>query len=175
MLENNYFNKLSKEYEPLTDKPGGEALIQFKKYFSRRNIIKTIRNKFAFHYSPIDLNNLSSGVPEEYELYIQANGSGNHLYYFAEVLANRAILRIIDNQDEFNAYKKLMREIPDVVKLLSKACDALIYEFLDRVEAKKGGFWKGYAEKLEFTQLPTLSDIKLPWFIDLTELSKDGT
>jgi hypothetical protein len=39
----------------LLDKSGRDSLAQIKRYFSKNNLIQTIRNNFAFHYAGDDL------------------------------------------------------------------------------------------------------------------------
>src|SRR5215510_7875427 len=71
MLQRDFFgSKLSKEYEPLMDESGRNSLTEIKRYFSKSNLIKDIRDNFAFHYSAEDLRNQIERINDNDALYI---------------------------------------------------------------------------------------------------------
>lgn len=52
LLTSAFFGKaLSKDYEQKFDAEGSASLSWLKKYFGRDNVIATVRNEHAFHYS----------------------------------------------------------------------------------------------------------------------------
>ncbi len=168
LLQTKYFGSgLSREYNPLSREDGEKALQEIKKYFGKPNLIEQIRNNYAFHYSPGQLDMVLPSVPEKLELYIEQEGSANNLYYFAEALANRALLQDMGDGDDFVAYKRLMSEVPKVANWFSRLCDALLYEFLNRMDE---GIWEGYAEEVKFGKLPSFLDIRIPWFTEPSEV-----
>ena len=128
-------------------------------------------NYYAFHYSPEELDAVLPTVPEELEIYVADEGSANTLYYFAEVLANRAILRSMQETDDSIAYTKLHLELPKVANWFSILAELLLVEFISRYEE---GIWDGFAEEIQFDNLPLITDIKIPWFTDISEVMKLG-
>jgi hypothetical protein len=163
-----YGSKISKNYEPALSAKGREALSQIKQYFRGTNNVAAIRNNYAFHYSPEELDSVLPTISEELELYVSDGGGANTLYYFAEVLAIRAILNSIDDKDGYSAYKKLTEELPMIAGWFIDFAEALLVEFLSKQEEN---LWDGFAEEVKFDKLPSISEIKIPWFTDTTELS----
>lgn len=164
-----YGSKISKSYVPALNTKGQEALSQIKRYFNGPNAVTEIRNNFAFHYSPEELDTVLPTVPEELELYVSDEGSANTLYYFAEVLAIRAILRTIDDRDSYSAYKKIVEELPMIAGWFIDFAEALLLEFLSKQEKN---IWDGFAEEVQFDTLPSITEIKIPWFTDTASLRK---
>lgn len=167
--KNFYGSKISKDYVPALSAVGQEALSQIKRYFNGTNSITHIRNNYAFHYSPEELDSVLPTVPEELEIYLSDGGGANTLYYFAEVLANRAILNTINEEDGFSAYKKLVEELPLVAKWFLDFAESLLVAFISRHEE---GIWDGFAEEVKFSTLPSITDVKLPWFTETSGLAK---
>jgi hypothetical protein len=171
LLQKGFFGTgISRDYK--LSKEAQDALGEIKNYFDRRNTIHRVRNKFAFHYSPDEMDRVLPGLPDELEVYIQEEGSANNLYYFAEVLANRALLRSIQVEDDQNAYHQLMEEIVKVTHWFTIVCDALMTEFLRR---HIDGIWEGHAEEVSFNDLPLFQSVQIPWFTDTSGLSLDKT
>ncbi len=164
-----YGSKISKDYAPALSQKGQEALNQIKRYFSGTNCVTHIRNNYAFHYSPEELDAVLPTVPEELEIYVSDGGGANTLYYFAEVLANRAILRTIDDKDGYSAYKKLVKDLPMVAGWFINFAESLLVEFISKYEEN---IWDGFAEEVQFDTLPSITDIKIPWFTETGELTK---
>lgn len=164
-----YGSKISKDYIPALSAKGQEALNQIKRYFNGTNSVTHIRNNYAFHYSPEELDSVLPTVPEELKVYVSDGGSANTLYYFAEVLANRAILRTIDDKDDYAAYKRLVEELPMVAGWFIDCAESLIVEFMSRHEEN---IWDGLAEEVHFEKLPSITDIQIPWFTETSDLAK---
>ena len=101
MLQRDYFrSKLSKEYDSLLDESGKNSLNEIKRYFSKNNLIKDIRDKFAFHYSSDDLQNQLQRSKDVGTLYIYLGyAHGNSFYSFADVLVGSAMLSKVPGAD----------------------------------------------------------------------------
>lgn len=162
-------SSLSKEYEPKLKGEGKEALNQIKKYFGSKNDIDNIRNKYAFHYSPKDIDYDLNLVPEDLEMYISDEGSANTLYYFAEVFVNHSILNDIDPENGLKAYNKYVKDIQLIANKFATVVDYLITEFV-----KKQGkdIWGSKGKKVEFLERKLITEIELPWFTDTSPLHK---
>lgn len=89
---------VSRDYEPSLSEEARDALSKIKSYFGRENLIHKVRKNYAFHYSPDELAAVLPSVSEDIDLYIDsAERILKNLYYFAEVLANTAMLSGIDH------------------------------------------------------------------------------
>ncbi|MFI5295975.1 MAG: hypothetical protein ACHQ0Y_13245 [Thermodesulfovibrionales bacterium] len=90
LLRKGYFGtRLSHEYDQHLDTEIKEALKSLKQYFGRDNLIDTIRNRFAFHYSPNDAKAiLEHSLPNEEMVMYMAPDEANTLYYASEFVVN---------------------------------------------------------------------------------------
>jgi len=147
-----YGTELSRDYKPSLPPDAQDALDEIKKYFSRSNTIKHVRNNYAFHYSPDELSITLPSVPDELEVYIQEGGRANNLYYFAEVLITRALFQSMGLEDEQVAYHQLMEEVVKVANWFNIVCDSLMLEFLRRYI---GYIWQEAAIEISFGNLPS--------------------
>ena len=117
LLDKAYFCKdgPSKKYAQLLDPDAKDALDQIKKYFSGNNLIKTVRQKFAFHYSPDQIKNGFRQIVENDPLDVYLSSSNfNSLYAFAETIAGRSLLEAINPGNHREAFEQLIRETSDV-------------------------------------------------------------
>jgi len=107
MLQRDYFgSKVSKEYGGLLDESGKNSLNEIKRYFSKNNLIKDIRDNFAFHYSSEDLQNQLQRTTDTGTLYIYLGyAHGNSFYSFADVLVGSAMLSKVPGADPHQANK----------------------------------------------------------------------
>ena len=112
MLQRDYFgSKLSKEYDSLLDESGKNSLNEIKRYFSRNNLIKDIRDNFAFHYSSDDLQNQLQCTKDTGTLYIYLGyAHGNSFYSFADVLVGSAMLGKVSGADPQQAMDALFAD-----------------------------------------------------------------
>jgi len=122
MLSKNIFkNKtFSEHYNKEGSSKGGKSLSNLKRYFGKENLIKNIRNIYAFHYSQESLNNMLmqlSNAPDSeiFEMYF-AKESGNCFYPIAHDLLNSSILEEINSNDWAKAMNDFFQEIIDVTK-----------------------------------------------------------
>jgi hypothetical protein len=164
LLKKKFFGtKISRSYaQSLSDKCK-ETLVQLKRYFGNRNVIDVVRNNYAFHYTPEELNAALPKIPEDLILYIEKEGKGNNLHYFAEVIANRALLQSLGKQDEFEAFMHLIGESTRIADWLLTISDAIMNEFLQR---HISDIWESNAIEVYFDKLPSFNDISIPWFTD---------
>jgi len=168
LLQKWYFPRISRLYDASLRPEGKEALDRIKHYFGKSNaLVHFIRNNFAFHYSPDEFNKVFPDIPEDFEFYVEKGGSANNLYYFSEALANRAILRNMGASDDYEAYKKLVVEIPNVANWFSTLCISLLDQFIVKY---KNDIWDGEAEEICLENLPDMNDVQLPWFVNPTQI-----
>ena len=90
LLEGSFFGStVSKMYEPLFDDNAKIALNNLKKYFGRDNLIKRVRNEYAFHYSAEQaaIGYTKLGNDDSLDIYLSLTNA-NTLYSFAESVAS---------------------------------------------------------------------------------------
>ena len=168
LLEKGFFidRVLSRDFRSTATPPQVEALDALKKYFGKTSILHNVRTNFAFHYSPDELDAVLAAVSDELDLYIEHGGSANTLYYFAEVLANHAVLKRIDPADLAVAMQRLHNETVTVAGQFARFGQA----FMSYVIKRQGpSIWKGTAIPVSFDKLPSFSEVRFPWFTDTTD------
>lgn len=134
-----------------------------KKYFSKENLVYKVRNGYAFHYSHRELDNALKGIPDELDLYVEEKGNCNTLYYFAEILANSAVLNLINPSDNADALKHLEEEALNIARCFVKFGQAYMSFVIKRHSPQ---IWKEAAKPVEFEKLLVFSEMHLPWFTD---------
>jgi len=140
-------------------------------YFQSDNLIDSTRNQFSFHYSPKKMDRVLKNLTEDLKIYIETNGSANNLYYFAELLANYALLFEIDPSDWQTAFRKFKENISEIVQLFSIICDALMMQF---IQLRIDDFWQDFAVEVQLEGIKSFTEIQLPWFTDTATLFKDS-
>lgn len=101
VIRKNFFgSSLSKKYESKLPTGGKEALQQLKKYFGRKNNIKTIRNNIAFHYPSFDeINKQLRAIPNKTELhFFLGESNANSNYYMAEEVISNLMLNQVKSE-----------------------------------------------------------------------------
>lgn len=109
-----------------------KALEDLKRYFGKANVIHDVRTGFAFHYSPEELDAVLAATPDELDLYIEEEGNANSLYYFAEVLANRAALDRINVLNGEEAIDRLIGEVVTVAEQFTRFGQAFMSYVIKR-------------------------------------------
>lgn len=103
-----FSSNMAKSYEQEMSDEDKEHLNELKQYFSKKNLIATVRNGYAFHYTPDQVSSSYSSVPVTEELHIYLGDTDlNSLYYFADAITNRALLHAINPGDHGAAMEQL--------------------------------------------------------------------
>jgi len=163
MLQRDFFNsRLSGKFEKKLSKLGRDALWELKRYFGRKNNIRLIRNKFAAHYSKLEIEKEINGIPdnETLEMFISEH-RGNCLYSFSDKVFSWAILNSIAPSHPLRAMNTLMGDVLRVSRWFQDFggdCVCII--------GKKTGL---VYEEAEISQPPLLSSVVLPYFVERTE------
>ena len=167
LLQEAFFGAhLSKDFERNGDKHVLEALGRLKRFFNSANIIHQVRNGFAFHYSPSELNLALAATPDTLDVYLDPESNVNTLYYFAEVLANRAILQKTGRVGEAESMDHLIQQVGSVGKDFVAFCGGFMADFLDRYS---DDVWSGKAEEVEIGALPQFRTVSFPFFFEVSE------
>jgi hypothetical protein len=170
LLKVGYFDlPIEFDYQVNISSEAKDAIANIRLYFNNRNnVIRNVRNRQAFHYSPRDVDKMLPNLSEDLELYIQKDGSANNLYYFAEVLADRALLHSINPQDQQAAMQDLMEDVRKAAHWFTVACDSLLNAFVRR---HVDTIWEGNAIEIIFDDLRPFSTVQIPWFTDTSGLT----
>jgi len=168
MLQRDYFgSKLSMKYDLLLDESGKASLSKIKRYFSKKNLIKDIRDNFAFHYSSEDLQNQLQGFKDTGTLYFYlANADGNSFYSFADVFVGFAMLGKVPGADPQKAMDTLfgdpLRAIKWFLAFIGSCMIILGEKYLGTTLEAFG------ANTIEIPNAKHWKDVQLPLFL-LTE------
>ncbi len=118
MLQRDYFgSKLSRKYDNSLDQIGKTSLNDIKQYFGKSNLITTIRNEYAFHYSSDKLRKRLPTLKHTDELYIYLGPSyGNSFYYLSDLMVGLAMLTNVPCATPQQAMDALFAEPIKVIK-----------------------------------------------------------
>lgn len=170
MLQASYFGaQLSRDYEPLLDAESLGALRDLKRYFGRDNLVSVVRNKFAFHYSPeqIDAGYLALVAGDPLEVYL-AHHNGNTLFAFAETIAGRAMLEGIVPGNPDQAFGALLKETSMIVGLMSEVAGGLMDVCIRRnLQATLYDFG---VQVVEVEGVPDSQQVSIPFFIEIDDV-----
>lgn len=165
-LQYSYFgSRISAEYYEILKAEGREAIDNLKQYFSRRNIVFTIRNNFAFHYSANHMRDGFSLTPDtdEWQVFF-SEASGNNLYYLADLVANFSMLNSIDPRDHKEAMDRLLRELVDISKwfiIFGDACWIIVIEkYLRDINSGIP------IQEVNLEGCPKINEVEIPFFIE---------
>jgi hypothetical protein len=158
--------KLSQKYEPLLQDDAKRALAALKDYFNGRNLIQSVRHRFAFHYDRDEVKQEIAGVTtdSEYE-FLFAKDQGNSLYYAAEEIVGMAMFRAVHrdmpgkNLDE--AYEKFYEDISVMsghLMTLARHCGGTILRgfYNDKLPA---------ADRIIVRNALSIDDVEIPYFV----------
>ncbi len=168
LLEKFFFSHklLSSDFQVHANHKQKEALEALSRYFGKGNVIHDVRTDFAFHYSPESLDAVLASTPDELDLYIEEEGNANSLYYFAEVLANRAVLDRVNVSNGKDAMDRFIGEVVTVAEQFTRFGQA----FMSYVIKRQGqSIWQEPAKCVQFSILPSFSEMRFPWFTDTTD------
>ena len=165
MINDNFVEtQLSREYENLLSQKGKESLSELRKYFNdENNLVRLIRNKFAFHYDKEKIKEEINKIPQEklLEIYISEHRV-NCLYSISDTIVNWSILNSIDSTNSQRAMDILIGDIAIKVSGLFRAfcgdCICIIVKKLDL-----------NSTEIEIPDPPSIDEVKLSYFIKRTE------
>ena len=165
LLQSAFFRTaISRTYEPLFDATAAAALSNLKRYFSRRNLIENVRNRFAFHYAPDQVDEgfarLIDGDPLDVYL---SETNANTLYTFAESIATRSLFQSIA-PDHAQAFDMLIRETSQAVGWLNEVIGACLTICL-RLHVG-GDLYALGAEVVNVEGAPDMRTVTVPYFVE---------
>ncbi len=176
LITDGYFaNKLGREYTSQLNAEGAKALGDLKKYFGPDNLVRTVRNQFAFHYmlAQAETTIPDDTPPEELAIYLHQTNGGS-LYYFAEFLMRKALLDAVgqvvegktdasDDSSQMDQFLRHMSEVVAMVNLFSQSVLLLVIEkFIGR------DVIVATSRDLDIGQTPKSDDAQIPFFFEVS-------
>jgi len=162
---NGHYKKISARYDSLLDKGALNALRELKTYFSnRKNLIYTVRNKYAFHYAYDGLEKCLKQIPAEDNLvFYLSQDLRNYFFCSADVIVRNAMLEAIYSKYPDEAQKRLEQDTIEVTKwllsFLGWYMDTVMKEYFGKTLKEMG------AEEIIISDPPIDSGIRLPYFL----------
>ena len=134
LMNTAYFgSRLSHELAPVLHDSTWIALDGLKSYFSKSNLIYTVRNSFSFHYSAeeIALHWQEAASEPDFDIFL-GNSFGNTFHQASETAVNLAVLNGINREDKSAALKTFLDDIQNAADLFNDFLDGVILVILVR-------------------------------------------
>ncbi len=169
LLKASFFGaKVSRTYVPLFDEDSKNALDNFKQYFGGDNLIKTVRNEFAFHYSAkqIAAGYEKVGDNDSLDAYLSLTNA-NTLYSFAESVTGRSLMESINPEDHSLAIDSLIRETSQVIAWLNEfigGCVTICLNLYIGSDLCALG-----ATEINIEGAVDLKSVSIPYFVEIVE------
>ena len=169
LMQSAFFRtEISKKYEPQFDAEASEALDGLKRYFGRNNVIETVRNGHAFHYSPEQIDagyqTLVDGDPLEVYL---SQSNANTLYAFGDTIAGRAMLEAIKPGDHQRAFEMLVDETTKAVARINTVIGAAM-AICFKTYLGDDLYALG-AKVIDIEGAPDSQTVSIPYFVEIAE------
>jgi hypothetical protein len=157
---------LSKDYERKFDAEASVSLSWLKKYFSHDNVIATVRNEHAFHYSLKQVDGGFDTLEERDSLDIYlAKSVTNTLYAFGDTIAGRAMLESIKPGAHQEGYEVLLQETLLAVNHMQTVIGAIMDICFQKHLG--GNLYTLGAKMIEIEGAPDSPAVKIPYFIEI--------
>ncbi len=150
---------LSKGYLDAMDKRGQEAFESLQTYFAdTENLIKTVRDKFAFHYDPVAIGMGYEHVQDSDLVFYVAGDHANSVYYASEAVANLGMLELIQPGEPQKAMDRLMDETIRVAGWFLRFINKCMRVAMGRY------FGDSRIEVVTLKGVPDLEALRIPYF-----------
>ena len=169
VLQTAYFGPgISKIYDPLFEDETREALRSLGRYFGRRNLIEDVRNFYAFHYAPDQIEAGYAKVIEGdlLDIYLSQTNA-NTLYAFADTVTGRALMESIDAEDHGRALGALITETSKAIGLLNTVIAGIFITCFTRHIG--GDLYTLGATIIEVPGAPEWKKVAIPFFIEIKD------
>jgi predicted CopG family antitoxin len=165
MIGKNFLKtQLSSEYENLLSQKGKKSLSELIVYFKdKNNLVRLIRNKFAFHYDKEKIKEEIDKIPQEelLEMYVSEHRA-NCLYSISDTIVNWSILNSIDSSNSQQAMDILISDIAiKSSRRFLEFCGDCVCIIVKKLELN--------STEVEIPEPPSIDDVKLPYFVKRAE------
>lgn len=148
------------QYERLLDQTTIKSLNLLRDYFmSEDNLIKKIRNEYAYHYKFHKIRDCYDRLAESQQLDLfLAEQIGNCRFTASDLIINTAIFNSLNVADFIMAVSDFLQEIDRVVKAFIDFSGECLKIFAERCP-------KSYIEEIHLDEIPYLDELRLPYFV----------
>lgn len=171
VLIKDHWPALSGSYLPSMSKSGKAAIKELYQHFDRKvteNIVYMIRNKIGFHSDHGYAKKMLDAVAPDTELVDYIGYTfGDTLYFGSEVAHYQALQTITGKNDPYEAFEAVMDETRKLQRLFLDFVFAFVRIFFIRHFNKQ--FNESLSDKQTVSDLPKLNDMRIPFFVDLSE------
>lgn len=153
----------ARELEGELVETGKSSLGRLKRYFGKQNLVRTIRNSFAFHFSPEQLESQLERTNESLDLFLENKSGVNSLFYFAEVLATSAIIEQTGAKSLEEGFDAVVKDVIGVAGDLVNLADATLHALLTRFGKD---VWSKPMVEVPLPELRAFDSVSMPWLVD---------
>jgi hypothetical protein len=158
--------KLHQKYQTMLNNHGRAALQQINSYFGRNNIIKKIRNEFAFHFEAKDIAATFSKFADTELMpeYWGVSHAGHNLAFGAELLTVRT-MQHVTGLPEDKALLAIFKETTEAATWFG----AFIQNYTGVLMSNYIGITQDHvesAERISLPHMPSIDTVKLPYFCE---------
>jgi hypothetical protein len=155
-------SQIGKEYRPLLDKGGQDALEQLNRHFGASNLLSKVRSNFAFHHpydADVEAAFQEAAIDPEWNdnwTLFMANSTLNWFYFASDIVILHGIKRATGEATLVEAQTKLMAE----VRLVADAMVEFIGAFLTAM------WMRHFGQEFEATicaDIADAPDLGTPW------------
>jgi hypothetical protein len=171
ILESSYFRtKMSQQYANELSVDGSVALKKLKQYFSHSNLLKTVRDRFAFHFDRRDvLKQLQLFGDSETSLLYISEEVGNSLYCLSETVIGLSLLNALGRAEDRATMQAVNDRLFDDVLQIAAAFGQFIGDWLGIVVTKHVPAVRWDKRKEVKLTVPGSDCLDLPFFISHPE------
>ena len=164
LIRTNYLSCiLGRSNRTYLSEAGSTSLDFLKKYFGKTNVISTIRNDFASHFSPKRLDERFKDSSADLLLYFEEDRNFNTVYCFAEDLVSGEVWDFVDGDSEFAKMLTVYVEVRDVAKHLLVFIEAFLESLVDRYQLNN---LAELPREIDVRGLPDFETMRMRWFVD---------
>ena len=162
VLAATWFRRKPPSYLPALHPEAMTALAAIKIYFNDKNSINQVRNHAAFHYSAAALSENWESLAHENSLKMIFGGTiKNNFFHASEMLANAALLKIVNTTDLEAGMAKFMDDVQTVAADFTTFLEGATVSFLQLIFGSNFGD-KTTEEKIDVQQ--SFLDVRIPYF-----------
>ena len=169
LFEQAFFSsKLAQTYENQMEKSDKDSFDELKRYFGRKNLIATVRNSYAFHYSPDRIKAAYASLSPDDDLVMYLGELDfNTLYDFSDIIVNSAMLNEICADDSKAAMEKMRNETVKVHGLFNRVIAGLMVVTVRRNLGQNLSDFD--TEEVEIFPKLNSNEVTIPFFVNLVE------
>lgn len=168
-IEESYCEReLSLKYKDKIES-GNESFKFLEKYFKEKNTIRTIRNKFSFHFDRDTIKNMfnkNNGFHDNTLNIYSAKGIGNSLFNFSENIIAWSMLHCISRKNYNGAFNKIYKDVRDVAEHFMILTHNIIWLITKEYLGDNDG--KFILKTLDI-ESETINNVKIPFFVSIPE------